>query len=117
MSNRSGSTLPLGPLFLRTCSRSSTRSWENSAWATFWAVVLGLAQVLALVPVPAKAKEAMEEAGPEGGRAGTAPQAVGAVGAMEAAQVVEEEALAAAMGRPRATELQAAVVKVRRNAI
>lgn len=85
----------------------------SSAWATCWAMALGLAQELALVPVLAKAKEAMGEAGLVGDKVETAPKAVGAVGAMEAAQVAAEEAVAAAMGRPRATGPQAAQAKVR----
>lgn len=75
-------------------------------------MVLGLEQglALALVPVLAKATEVM---GGADGRAETVLKAVEAVGAMEAAQVAEEEAVAAAMGQPRATGPQAAQVKVR----
>lgn len=80
-------------------------------------LVLEQEQELALVPVLAKATEAMGEAGPEGGRAETAPKAVGAVGVTGAAQVAEEEEVAAAMGQPRATGPQAARVKVRSDGI
>lgn len=83
------------------------RSWENSAWATCWAMVLGLA------PVPAKVKEVTGEAGPGDDRAETAPKAAGAVRAIEAARMAEEEAVVAATGPPRAMGPQAARAKVR----
>lgn len=73
---------------------------------------LALAQVLALVLGPAKATEAITEAGPEGDRVVTAPKAV-AVQAEEVAQMAEEGEVAAAMGRRRAMGPQAAQVKVR----
>lgn len=78
---------------------------------TSWAMVPGLEQVLALVPVPVKETEAMGGAGPEGARAATAHRVV-AVGAAAAAQVAEEEAAVAGMGRPRATGPLAAQAKV-----
>lgn len=79
--------------------------------AISWAMVPGLEQVLALVPVLVKEAEAMGGAGPEGARAAMAPRAV-AVAAMAAAQVAEKEAAVAGMGRPRATGPPAAKAKV-----